>query len=415
MARLHIKFTDVDGEERLVNVDSPEFTVGRHSSSDLPIVDSRLSRDHVLIERRGDAYFVSDRGSSNGTKLNGVPLLEPTEIKNGDKADLGGVVLNFEIEEESKAEAAPHPAVPSVESQTPAAHQGEGVSGGNFPIGILLVAPLLGFLVLGIALGAVYMLRGKTSSEIANKAEDPPYGTDDDPIGHRPNSSRTPTPSTPDGNSVVPTPVPTGTQSTPVGPTADNKVEQNAAAFLRRIAQNDSRAFVTSEQAKLVDAKIKQVSGSPALAENIRAAKRGAVEIRNLATAKNIKPQLLAGAALAKLGGTRGDVVQTARSMADTLEKLNTQIGSELADDAVLLVAAYDQGESGDFMKLRNMLQDLATKSPESSRAIRSIWFLHKNGKITDAEFDMALRFLAIGTISQNPSDFGVNAEALTL
>jgi hypothetical protein len=184
---------------------------------------------------------------------------------------------------------------------------------------------------------------------------------------------------------------------------------------LRRIAQNDSRAFVTSEQAKLVDAKIKQVSGSPALAENIRAAKRGAVEIRNLATAKNIKPQLLAGAALAKLGGTRGDVVQTARSMADTLEKLNTQIGSELADDAVLLVAAYDQGESGDFMKLRNMLQDLATKSPESSRAIRSIWFLHKNGKITDAEFDMALRFLAIGTISQNPSDFGVNAEALTL
>lgn len=139
------------------------------------------------------------------------------------------------------------------------------------------------------------------------------------------------------------------------------------------------------------------------------------MEIRNLATAKNIKPQLLAGAALAKLGGTRGDVVQTARSMADTLEKLNTQIGSELADDAVLLVAAYDQGESGDFMKLRNMLQDLATKSPESSRAIRSIWFLHKNGKITDAEFDMALRFLAIGTISQNPSDFGVNAEALTL
>jgi hypothetical protein len=172
---------------------------------------------------------------------------------------------------------------------------------------------------------------------------------------------------------------------------------------------------VTGEQAKLVEAKVKQFSGSSVLADNIKSAKRGASEVRNLAASKNIKPQLLACAALAKLGATRGDVVQTARAMADTLDRLNTQIGSELADDAVLLIAAYDQGEAGDFMRMRNMLQDLATKSPESSRAIRSIWFLHKNGKITDGEFDMALRFLAIGTISQNPADFGVNAEALVL
>jgi hypothetical protein len=64
---------------------------------------------------------------------------------------------------------------------------------------------------------------------------------------------------------------------------------------------------------------------------------------------------------------------------------------------------------------MRNMLQDLATKSPESSRAIRTIWFLEKQGKITPAEFEFALRFLAIGTITQNPKDFGVNAEALAL
>jgi hypothetical protein len=66
-------------------------------------------------------------------------------------------------------------------------------------------------------------------------------------------------------------------------------------------------------------------------------------------------------------------------------------------------------------MRLRNTLQDLANKFPESSRAIRSIWFLQKQGKITDAEFDFALKFLAIGTITQNPRDFGVSAEQLTL
>jgi hypothetical protein len=80
-----------------------------------------------------------------------------------------------------------------------------------------------------------------------------------------------------------------------------------------------------------------------------------------------------------------------------------------------MMIAAYDQGEKGDFMRLRNTLQDLATKFPESSRVIRSIWFLQKQGKITDSEFDFALRFLAIGTITQNPKDFGVKAEPLTL
>ena len=172
---------------------------------------------------------------------------------------------------------------------------------------------------------------------------------------------------------------------------------------------------MTTEQAKRVNARIKQVAGSSAVADNINSARKNAAQIKALAQSKNLKPQLLAVAAIAKLGTSRGDVLQAASSMADVLDKLNTQIGSELADDSLLLIAAFDQGASGDFLKLRNMLQDIATKSQESSRAIRSIWFLEKNGKITGPEFDRALTFLAIGTITQNPKDFGVNAEALTL
>ena len=118
---------------------------------------------------------------------------------------------------------------------------------------------------------------------------------------------------------------------------------------------------------------------------------------------------------MAKLGNSRGDVLQAANSVADVLDKLGTQVGNESSDDALLMIAAFDQGSAGDFMKMRNMLQDLANKFPESARSIRSIWFLEKNGKITPAEFDSALTFLAIGTITQNPKDFGVNAEALSL
>jgi hypothetical protein len=101
--------------------------------------------------------------------------------------------------------------------------------------------------------------------------------------------------------------------------------------------------------------------------------------------------------------------------MADVLDKLHTQIGDELSDDCLLMIAAFDQGQRGDFMGLRNMLQDLATKFPESSRSIRSVWFLQKQGKISGPEFDFAIQFIAIGTISQNPKDFGLSAEPLVL
>jgi hypothetical protein len=127
-----------------------------------------------------------------------------------------------------------------------------------------------------------------------------------------------------------------------------------------------------------------------------------------------LQPAFLAAAAITKLGSSRGDVAKTAQSMAATLDKLRTQIGSELAEDTLLMIAAYDQGEAGDFLKMRNMLQDLSNKFPDSSRSIRTIWFLQQNGKITQSEFDMAVTFLAIGTISQNPKAFGVNAEALS-
>jgi hypothetical protein len=193
------------------------------------------------------------------------------------------------------------------------------------------------------------------------------------------------------------------------------KVEQNGGVFLRQIAQNNPRAFLTGEQAKTVSAKVKQLSGSSALVDNLKNAQKNAAALKSLAASKNLKPQFLAVAAIAKLGGSRGDVLQTAQGMTNVLDKLSTHLGNELADDSLLVIAAYAQGAAGDFMKMRNMLQDLANKSPQSSREIRSIWFLQKNGKISQAEFENALSFLAIGTLAQNPKDFGVNTEALSL
>jgi hypothetical protein len=181
---------------------------------------------------------------------------------------------------------------------------------------------------------------------------------------------------------------------------------------LRAIAQKDPSAFLTGERAQKVDVKIKQLSGSPALADNINLAKKNGSQIAALANARGLRPQLLAAAVLAKMGTSRGDVVQTAQTMADVLGKLRTPIGNELSDEVLLMIAAYDQGASGNFGKLTTTLQGL--KAQNNARDIRTIWFLQKNGTITQAEFDFALQFLAVGTIAQKPKDFGVNAEPLT-
>jgi hypothetical protein len=43
----------------------------------------------------------------------------------------------------------------------------------------------------------------------------------------------------------------------------------------------------------------------------------------------------------------------------------------------------------------------------------RTIWYLREKGKLSDAQYEFALRFLAVGIISQNPKDFNVETDAV--
>lgn len=430
-----LKFRDANGEEKRVAVDDNVFIIGRHSASNLSIVDGRLSREHVKIQRFGDIFMAQDCGSSNGTMINDAALDEPLALKHKDVLNLGGIEITVELVSDEPAANGGSPgaasAIPdaggSAAAPSPraaAAPAGSAVaSDGGIPKSVFLIAPLLGIIILVFVGGLVFLLSSDKQTDVVSSGNDFQYSTNDD---DDPSDIKTESNSSKD---VKPTPAPGNTSNSTLSDTPSNssdkppaqnlsetaKIEQNGAAFLRRIAQNNPRAFLTSEQAQRLNPKVKQFSGSSAVAENINSARKNADKIRSLAAAKNLKPQFLAVAAIAKLGSSRGDVVQTASGLVEVLDKLSTQLGNELADDSLLVISAYDQGAAGEFMKMRNMLQDLANKSSASSREIRTIWFLEKNGKITQAEFDKALNFLAIGTITQNPKDFGVNAEALAL
>ena len=429
MRQLWLNFKDENGDEQRIAVEDELFTVGRHSANDLVVSDSRLSREHIRIESVDGEFYVSDPGSSNGTDLNELKLNGQAKLRDGDLLNLGGGLrITIEIEEMAgEPNAAPPETAAEVPGQLPAVNPPAYVPAASapasdgIPTSFFIVAPLLGLIVLIIVGGVIFLFsKGDKTPEIADTGDDYNYSTsnDDEDAPVKPVKSSTPaTAGTPANGGPITTssPVPGGTDR-PAGNLGETaKVEQNGALFLRRIAQNDPKAFLTGDQAQKVNAKVKQIGKSIVLAENINAAGKNAARIKSLAASKNLKPQFLAVAAITKLGNSRGDIMQAAESVADVYDKLSTQIGSEFGEESLLMVAAFDQGAAGDTMKMRNMLQDLANKSPEGARTIRTIWFLQKNGKISQSEFDRALNFLAIGTITQNPKDFGVKAEALTL
>lgn len=423
MNELWIIFNDPDGRERRVLVDRPRFAIGRHTENVLCIADERLSRFHAVIEQRNNEYFISDLGSVNGTEVNGVKIAGSRKILPGEKVSFGGFDVDLEfvplvsdtpVSTETKDDETSQPEPPThVEPvSVPRAE-------GGFPKAFFIIGPVFASLIL-CALGLVLYFSGGTTANVRNSN----FVYSDDPeISGRDRTNRSTVNGTPtDGSAnTLQTQIspqanapPSNTSANDYSTSSDTgKTEQNAAMFLRHAAQNDTKAFITGQQAKLVNERIRSLAGSSSLADNIASAKKSAVQIKSFAASKNLKPQFLAVAALTKLGPSRGDVFQTAQSMAEVLSKLETQVGTERGEDCLLMMAAYDQGTAGDFMKMRNMLQDLATKAPDSSRVIRTIWYLKQNGKISDAQFEFALRFLAIGAITQNPKDYGINAEAL--
>lgn len=441
MTELWLRYINEEGKEVRLPVEQEKFAVGRHSDNDLSIVNSAISRKHVKIERFADIFMISDVGSSLGTKINGRELTDPVALYNGDIINLGG---GFEIKiemisDEDRANAAAGGGgadssknVSETKEEAPAVSaSGAFVSsnsggGSSIPVSFFYIAPLFGVVIL-LSIGGIFI-----ATSGGNKKEEPKNTefvyTNERPVPREkmPEIKEIPPETEIDTNrentesnqTLIETP-PVSTPEETNLPTAPrvsgelDKIEINSASFLRRIAQSEPKAFITGEQQQIVQAKINQFKNSAALAGNINSAKQNSAQIQALASSKNLKPQFLTVAALARLGNNRGDVLQTAQSMAQILDELSRNIGDERSDDALLVIAAYEQGVSGNSLGLRNKLQSLVNESPSSSRQIRSIWFLKRNNHITEAEYESALRFLAIGTITQNPKDFGVNAEAI--
>ncbi len=73
-------------------------TIGRSARSDICIPDAFASRLHAEVRQEGDAYWLQDLGSANGTRYNGNAVSLPIPLMSGGEIQIGETSIIFDDE-----------------------------------------------------------------------------------------------------------------------------------------------------------------------------------------------------------------------------------------------------------------------------------------------------------------------------
>jgi adenylate cyclase len=71
-------------------------SLGRHPSNTVQLLDKIVSKEHCIIEQRGNTFVLRDLGSLNGTYVNRERVHGESELKHGDEIALGQTKARFE-------------------------------------------------------------------------------------------------------------------------------------------------------------------------------------------------------------------------------------------------------------------------------------------------------------------------------
>ena len=94
--RAVLRVTDPDGRTREVVVEGGSLTIGRATDNDLVALDGQVSRHHGRIVGRRGTLVYADLGSTNGSRVNGVPVTEVV-LGVGDRLEIGDTAIIVEV------------------------------------------------------------------------------------------------------------------------------------------------------------------------------------------------------------------------------------------------------------------------------------------------------------------------------
>src|SRR5215471_13702094 len=107
MARLIL--VTAEGGQQAIDLRSVN-SLGRHPNNSIQLLDKIVSKEHCIIEQRGDHFVLRDLGSLNGTYINGERVLGEGPLKHGDEIALGGTRARFDDARNPGTSKAPAPA-----------------------------------------------------------------------------------------------------------------------------------------------------------------------------------------------------------------------------------------------------------------------------------------------------------------
>lgn len=84
-----------------------ETLVGRGDECTLQVDDVAVSRQHLMVRRSGDIVTLTDLGSSNGSIVNGQPLLGTRTLKPGDRVTIGKSELSLGVRDSIESTVPP--------------------------------------------------------------------------------------------------------------------------------------------------------------------------------------------------------------------------------------------------------------------------------------------------------------------
>jgi dipeptidyl aminopeptidase/acylaminoacyl peptidase len=82
---------------RIIALPNQMVTLGRAPDNDVVVADPATSGRHGRIEVRAGAFWISDLGSTNGTLVNGEPVIE-RQLSDGDLIAIGQNTIRFTVE-----------------------------------------------------------------------------------------------------------------------------------------------------------------------------------------------------------------------------------------------------------------------------------------------------------------------------
>ena len=157
-------------------------TLGRHPSNSIQLLDKIVSKEHCIIEQRGEQFVLKDLGSLNGTYINGQRVVGEQGLNHGDDIALGSTRARYDdgsglpasmqmpgagpgvaqpawqpaapppasppspqsLQQPPSTAAAPNPYSQPVSSQGPSSPQGQAPQGVPVPTGSMPQSPVPG-------------------------------------------------------------------------------------------------------------------------------------------------------------------------------------------------------------------------------------------------------------------------------